>query len=103
MSRDAKKPMDKITAITEDWIKASYSTAKAQDIWKYRNRMNDFLEFIDLTDAEFIKGFKRTKDRLEWAKQTGSKVIAFYNGRVSKGLSLIHISEPTRLGMISYA
>lgn len=77
--------MDRITAITENWVKASYSTASTQDIWKYKNRMNDFLDFIGLSDAEFLEGYKRAKDRLEWAKQIGFKLVAFYNDRVSKG------------------
>jgi site-specific recombinase XerD len=85
MSREAKKPMDKIGTITENWIKASYSTAIAKDIWKYKNRMNEFLEFLELTDTEFIEVYKRAKDRLEWAKQTGLKLVAFYNERISKG------------------
>lgn len=85
MSREAKKQMNKITSITENWIAASYSTASAQDAWKYKNRMNDFLEFMDLTDAELLEGYKRAKDRLEWSKQIGLKVVAFYNKRVNEG------------------
>jgi hypothetical protein len=34
MSREAKKPMDRISAITENWITASYGKASTQDIWK---------------------------------------------------------------------
>jgi site-specific recombinase XerD len=85
MSREPKKAMDKITAITENWIKASYSNATVQDIWKYKNRMNDFLEFAGLTDSEFLEGYKRSKDRVEWSKQIGLKVVAFYNKRVQEG------------------
>lgn len=48
VSREAKKPMDKITSITENWIKASYNKASNQDVWKYKNRMNDFLEFAGI-------------------------------------------------------
>ena len=44
-----------------------------------------FLEFLGMTDAEFIEGYKRSKDRLEWAKQTGLKVVAYYNKRLSEG------------------
>jgi len=85
MSREAKKPMTKITSITEDWIKASYPNASAQDSWKYRDRMNNFLEFIGLTDSELIETYKRSKDRVEWAKQYGLKAVAFYNARVTEG------------------
>ncbi len=85
MSREAKKPMLKVTSITEDWIKNSYANATVQDIWKYKNRMNDFLEFAGLTDAEFLEGYKRAKDRLEWSKAVGLKVVAFYNDRVTQG------------------
>ena len=77
--------MNKVTTITEKWIVESYSKASNQDIWKYKNRMNDFLEFAGLTDAEFLEGYKRAKDRLEWSKTVGLKVVAFYNDRVSKG------------------
>jgi hypothetical protein len=85
MSREHVKEWAKIGTITEEWVKASYPKAKAQDTWKYQDRMNRFLEFIDLTDTELIESYKRAKDRIEWAKQIGQKVVAFYNDRVSKG------------------
>lgn len=85
MSRKATKPMNQIGAITEDWIKAGYPNGSSQDVWNYRNRMNMFLEFLGMTDKEFIEGYKRAKDRLEWSKQMGLKVVAFYNKRVSEG------------------
>jgi hypothetical protein len=85
MSREHAKEWAKIGSITENWVKASYPKAKAQDTWKYQDRMNRFLEFIGLTDAELIESYKRAKDRVEWAKQFGQKAVAYYNDRVSKG------------------
>ncbi len=83
--REKAKEWLKIGTLTDEWIKASYDSSDAQSVWKYHDRMNTFLEFVGLTDVEFIEGFKRSKDRLEWAKQTGAKVIAFYNDRVQRG------------------
>jgi hypothetical protein len=55
MSREQTKEWAKIGAITENWVKASYPKADAQSAWKYKDRMNRFLEFIGLTDAELIE------------------------------------------------
>jgi site-specific recombinase XerD len=79
--------MDRITAITEQWIKDNYATAKPQDIWKYKDRMNEFLTFVGMTDAEFLETYKRAKDKMEWSRQTGLKVVAFYNERLRNGYS----------------
>jgi hypothetical protein len=57
--------------ITEKWIKASYPKANGDDVHNIKHRSNTFFEFISMTEAEFIDGFKKAKDRLEWAKQTG--------------------------------
>jgi hypothetical protein len=56
--------------------------------------MNEFLTFIGMTDAEFLEGYKRSKDRLEWAKQTGQKVVAFYNDRTSYKAERTEHPEP---------
>jgi hypothetical protein len=85
MSREHVKEWANIGAITEQWVKDSYPNAKAQDTWKYQDRMNRFLEFIGLTDSELIESYKRAKDRVEWAKQFGFKAVAFYNSRVQDG------------------
>ncbi|MFB3888285.1 MAG: hypothetical protein ACE14S_02265 [Candidatus Bathyarchaeia archaeon] len=85
MSREKTKAWTQIGKLTEDWVKASYPNAKTQDAWKYQDRMNNFLEFIGLTDAELIESYKRSKDRVEWSKQIGQKVIAYYNHRVQEG------------------
>jgi hypothetical protein len=85
MSREQTKEWNKIGAITEQWVKDSYPKADAQSAWKYKDRMNRFLEFIGMTEAELIESYKRSKDRVEWAKGIGQKAIAFYNDRVSKG------------------
>jgi hypothetical protein len=85
MSREQTKKWAKIGAITEQWVKDSYPNASAQTKWKYKDRMNMFLEFLGMTDAEFVEGYKRANDRHEWAKQTGLKAIAYYNDRVGKG------------------
>jgi hypothetical protein len=85
MSREQTKEWNQIGAITEQWVKDSYPKADAQSAWKYKDRMNRFLEFIGLTDAELIESYKRAKDRVEWAKSIGQKAIAFYNDRVAKG------------------
>ena len=85
MSREHTKKWNKIGSITENWVNTSYANASAQTKWKYKNRMNMFLEFLGVTDAEFIEGYKRVKDRHEWAKQMGLKAVAYYNKRVSEG------------------
>jgi hypothetical protein len=74
-----------IGAITEQWVKDSYKTAKAQDVWKIKDRLNTWFEFIGMTDTEFIEGFKRSTDKNQWAKDYGFKVIAFYNSMIQKG------------------
>src|SRR5659263_341194 len=49
------------------------------------------------------KKFKNFELSVDWnAGKAGNSGI-FFNVREVPGLSLIHISEPTRLGMISYA
>jgi site-specific recombinase XerD len=85
MSREHKKKWNFITEITKKWVKTFYPNASVQTAWKYKDRMNRFFKFLDVTDAEFIEAYKRTEDRHEWAKRMGLKVIAFYNDRVSKG------------------
>jgi hypothetical protein len=47
--------------------------------------MNTFSEFLGMRDSGFIESYKRAKDQHEWAKQTGTKVIAFYNKRLNQG------------------
>jgi hypothetical protein len=69
----------KIGNITEEWVKASYPNAKAQDKWKVKDRLNAFLEFLNVTDSEFVETYKQTQDKTEWARHTGLKVVEFYN------------------------
>ena len=85
--RKVTKEMGKIGKMTDDWINASYPKSSHQSIWKFRNRLNLFLEYAGLTDAELIESYKRSKDRQEWAKQIGLKVVDYYKDRVSKGYS----------------
>lgn len=85
MSREHKKKWNQIGSITKNWVKTAYANASTQTKWKYKDRMNMFLKFLGLTDVEFIETYKRAKDRHEWAKSVGLKVVAFYNDRVSKG------------------
>ncbi len=88
MSREHIKKWNFIGSITENWVKTSYANASTQTKWKYKDRMNMFLEFLGATDGEFIEAYKRTDDRHEWAKRMGLKVIAFYNGRARAMLML---------------
>jgi site-specific recombinase XerD len=69
----------KIGTITEEWVKASYPNATTQDKWRMKDRLNAFLEFLNVTDSELIKTYKQAKDKSEWAKRTGQKVVEFYN------------------------
>jgi len=85
MSKPKTKKWNNITEITEQWVKASYPNASVVDAWKYKDRMNSFLEFLGLTDKEFIETYKRAKDRLEWSKQICFKLVAYYNARLQKG------------------
>jgi site-specific recombinase XerD len=85
MSREHTKKWNQIGTITKNWVKTSYPNASTQTKWKYKDRMNMFLEFLGLTDSEFVEGYKRAKDRHEWAKQMGLKAVAYYNKRVSQG------------------
>jgi site-specific recombinase XerD len=82
------KEFSYITEITENWIKQSYPTASVQSVWKYKDRMNRFLEFLGMTDVEYVESYKRAKDRHEWAKQMGKKLIDFMNKRKSEGYAV---------------
>jgi hypothetical protein len=94
MNTKRTKPMKFIGDLTEQWIKTSYPSASTQDKWNYHNRMNMFLEYLGLTDSEFIEGYKRAKDRLEWSKQIGLKLVAFYKWRTSKDPKRTEHPEP---------
>jgi hypothetical protein len=83
--RKPLKAMTQIGEITDNWINASYANASSHDKWSHRNRINLFLEFLGMTDTEFLEGYKRSKDRAEWSKQIGLKVVAFYNKRLIEG------------------
>jgi site-specific recombinase XerD len=74
-----------ITEITEKWISEAYPTASTQSVWKYKDRMNRFLEFLGMTDAEYVESYKTAKDRHDWAKDMGKKLIDFMNKRKSEG------------------
>jgi hypothetical protein len=85
MSKTHKKEWNQIGKITEEWVKASYPKASVVDSWKYKDRINGFLEFLGITDKEFIETYKRAKDRIEWSRKIGFKVVAYYNERVRSG------------------
>jgi site-specific recombinase XerD len=83
-----RKPLHQtshIGEITEKWVTASYAGASNHDLYSHKFRVDMFLEFLNMTDQEFIETYKRSKDRVEWSKQMGMKVIAYYNNRVSHG------------------
>ena len=79
---------NKIGEITEKWVSETYPTAKTQDVWKVKDRLNAWFEFLGITDTEFIEQYKRTSDKVEWARRTGKKVIAFYNDLIKKGYAI---------------
>jgi hypothetical protein len=83
-----QKAWNFIGEITEQWIKDSYPTAKASNVWKYKDRLNSFFEFLGLTDAEFVENYKRSTDKNRWAKRMGFKVVAFYNHMLQKGYAV---------------
>ena len=58
--------------------------------------MNMFFEFLGINDSEFIEGYKRSKDKLEWSKQVGLKVIAYYNKRIAEGKATNSARSETR-------
>src|SRR5450756_2961812 len=58
-------------------------------------------EFLDEVADEFERVFKDNIDLGERVEALESQVSGYK--RIEEALSLIHISEPTRLGMISYA
>jgi site-specific recombinase XerD len=87
MSKPKVKKWDNITDLTEKWVKSSYPNASVMDSWKYKDRMNNFLAFLGLTDKQFIESYKRTKDRIEWSRNICFKVVAFYNQRLQEGYS----------------
>lgn len=74
----------KVGEITEKWVKDTYPRYKAQDLWQAKDRLNTFLEFVNVTDSEFVEAYKRTQDKTEWAKNTGKKVIEYYNQLLKK-------------------
>jgi len=83
-----KKVWSKIGEITTQWIKECYPTSNAQSIWKYKDRLNSWFEFLKMTDAEFIEDFKRSVDKYQWARDTGTKIVAFYNSMIQGGYSV---------------
>jgi hypothetical protein len=40
-----------------------------------------FFEYLGTNESDFMEGYKRAKDKQEWAKQVGLKVIAFCDKR----------------------
>lgn len=85
--RKPQHQMNHISELTEKWVAASYAGASNHDIYSHKFRVDMFLEYLGMTDKDFIESHKRSKDRMEWAKQTGLKVVAYYSNRVSQGLS----------------
>lgn len=79
---------NKIGSITEQWVKDSYPTAKAKDVWKIKDRLNAWFEFIGLTDSEFMEQYKRAKDKTQWSKDIGFKAVAFYNSMIQQGYAV---------------
>jgi len=74
----------KIGEITEKWVQRTYPNYKSQDVWKTKDRLNACLEYLNMTDSEFVETYKRTQDKTEWARNTGNKVIEYYNQLLKK-------------------
>jgi site-specific recombinase XerD len=74
----------KIGKITEEWVKRAYPNYKSQDVWRANDRLNAFLEYVNMTDSEFVETYKQAKDRTEWARNTGEKVVEYYNELLKK-------------------
>jgi uncharacterized coiled-coil protein SlyX len=87
LSRTKTKQWSNITDLTEQWIKDSYPNSLYQDIWKFHDRLNSFFEWLNQTDKQFVENYKRSKDKAEWSKAIGLKVIAYYNHRLNEGYS----------------
>jgi len=85
MAKRKTKEWNFIGKITENWVREAYPSATVVDSWKYKDRMNNFLEYLGMTDIEFVETYKRSEDKHEWARKIGFKVVAFYNDRISKG------------------
>jgi len=86
--RPKTKKWTHIGNITEQWVKDSYPNASSTSKWKAQNIMNTFFEFLGTTDSQFVEGYKRAKDKHEWSKSIGFKVVAFCNERISQGYSV---------------
>lgn len=69
----------KIGKITEQWVKDCYPNAKSEDVWKVKDRLNTFLEFLKVTDSELVEAYHQEKDKNEWTRKMGSRVVEFYN------------------------
>jgi site-specific recombinase XerD len=74
----------KIGEVTDKWVAASYPRYKSQDVWKAKDRLNAFLEFLGVTDTEFLKQYKQAPDRTEWARSMGGKIVEYYNELLKK-------------------
>src|SRR5665648_1082703 len=75
------------------------------DGWGHQFRELD-AAFFNLDLDEINDRHKLTIETYEMGKLTLEEymnLVVFYQERTFSQLSLIHISEPTRLGMISYA
>jgi len=77
-----------ITEISEKWVSETYARASAQDVWKVKDRLNAWFEFVAMTDKEFIETYKRTTDKVEWARRIGNTVITFYNDLIKRGYAV---------------
>ena len=74
----------KIGEITEKWVQSTYPNYKSQDVWKTKYRLNACLEYLNMTDSEFVEAYKRTQDKTQWARNTGSKVVELYHELTKK-------------------
>ena len=69
----------RIGKITEQWVKDCYPNAKSEDVWKVKDRLNTFLEFLKVTDSELVEAYHQEKDKSEWTRSMGLRVVEFYN------------------------
>lgn len=74
----------RIGKIAEKWVQDTYPNYKSQDVWKTKYRLNACLEYLNMTDSEFVEAYNRTQDKTQWARNTGSKVVEIYHELTKK-------------------
>jgi site-specific recombinase XerD len=93
--RENMQKWHRLTEISESWISQNYANAKAVDNWKYHQRLDTFFEWLGLTDAEFLEGYKIAEDKTEWARKTGLKLLEYYKTRIGEGYKINTVRADT--------